>query len=161
MGNLCTKLQLKKLPPPPQSGVSKTGIEIRDIIARNLRMNVNNIYISDGNYLAYHYQTLREFLQHDYTNRIPYQSEKFDCDDFARVLVGREREWFHKNKHDNKASTFGQCWGDIRNSERDKTRRPHAVNFFIDANSEFWLIEPQTDILFKPTSNSSFFFACV
>lgn len=138
-----------------------TGTQVRGFVARSLRVPVDKIYVSDGSYLAYSIDALGKFLRADSTNTIKYQSEKFDCDDFARVLVGREREWFLQHQQQNRGSTLGICWGDIRNSEQDTTPRPHAVNFFIDSNQDFWLVEPQTDHFFKPTSNSSFFFACV
>lgn len=170
--------------PHPATGTKLSSDEVLQIIRNGLRLSDDRIKCADGIYMAYPLNALTTFLLHDVADKFKYKKERFDCDDFAFVVLGREREWFGQgedrihnptnvndpNANDATAnndttsaggSTFGFVWGDIRNSETDATRRPHAINFFIDDKKELWLIEPQNDRFFKPTSNSTFWLAVV
>jgi len=73
---------------------------------------------------------INAFLAIDETNRIKYQKEDVDCDDFAFMLLGQfsTPPW--------SAFAFGFIWTD-----------QHAMNICVDANLEIWLIEPQTDVV--------------
>jgi hypothetical protein len=159
MGNKCVSAAQTSRIPPPSTGTYLSSGKIRDIIKSELPDA--ETYASDGEYFAYDKAQLQAFLKADRTNLIKYKSESFDCDDFARVLVGREREWFRSHNQGDRGSTLGTVWGDIRPSEEHDEPYPHAVNFFVDEHEKLWLVEPQSDALTKPTSNSTFWFACV
>jgi hypothetical protein len=161
---------------PPADVVVRTSKEIREIISAKLR--VKDIHVSDGSYGCYSRSELERFLASDNVDELKYKKDRFDCDNFALALAGREAEWFAgsdsagangSGKSDdvdagveNGAGAFGSAFGivhgDIRKAEADTTPRPHAINFQIDADGELWLIEPQTDAIFKPTANSTFWF---
>jgi len=151
----------RQLPPSPSTGTILTADEVLAIVKRDLRIGEDKVFVGDGEYYAYARTSLEAFLAVDPTNSFKYRAEAFDCDDFARVLEGREREWFRGNDKGNRGSTLGTVWGDIRPTETDLEIYAHAKNFFIDSNRELWLVEPQSDILTKPTANSTFWLACV
>lgn len=158
MGNACRSLATV---PPPVVGTRLTNEEMRAIIKAVTKLTDDaDVRLGDGTYCAYSKAALETFLASDPTNGLRYKSESFDCDDFARVLVGREREWFRRANGDG-GSTLGTIWGDIRLASAPTVVRPHALNFFIDADRQFWIVEPQNDTLTKPTPESSYYFACV
>jgi hypothetical protein len=130
------------------------------IIGDALKLANDKIKVADGTYTAYALDVLRAFLFTDLANLFKYKKDCFDCDDFAFVVLGREREWFGQAEVDG-GSTFGFVWGDIRKSETDTEPNPHAINFFVDDSKELWLVEPQNDTVFKPTANSTFWLAVV
>ena len=158
MGNVCARLETIA---PPSHGTVLSHEEVRMLLRTALRVTDDKLFIGDGEYFAYDCATLQQFLSSDRTNALKYRSEKFDCDDFARVLVGQERVWFRMNDQGNRGSTLGIVWGDIRPSETSTEVYAHAVNVFIDSNREVWLVEPQNDQLSKPTSNSTFWMVCI
>ena len=103
---------------------------------------------------GYSIDTLREFLKLSGSIDISYRAESFDCDDFAHVLLGREREWYGRMSPSNGGSTFGWISGDLRlHNETDWNY--HAMNVFIDNYSKVWLIEPQTMEIFNPNQMSN------
>uniref|UniRef100_A0A6C0IX14 Agglutinin C-terminal domain-containing protein n=1 Tax=viral metagenome TaxID=1070528 RepID=A0A6C0IX14_9ZZZZ len=156
MGNCLTK---KIVTSPPHEGTSLTSVEVRDIIKRAFRIdNDAIIFIGDREYFAYSIDKLQEFLAEDSVNKLTYANERLDCDDFARILQGREREWFSKSTSGSGASTLGCVWGDLRPSEESTEPNYHAMNFFIDSERRVFMIEPQNDEIRLITSNSTHFF---
>lgn len=164
MGQAFRKLRVtvsSHLPPPPDSGTRLDSARVRKLLLETLRLPRSKCFVGDRNYLAYPREQLEAFLAAQDLDKVKWVAEIHDCDDFARVLCGAERQWFRQHKLGQYGSTLGTIWGDIRRSETDTEPRPHAVNVFIDADLELWLVEPQTDVLSKPTSNSEFWFVCV
>lgn len=146
----------------PTSGQVVSCDVLKSVIMSNLRMNSRaDIHIGDRDYFAYSLEDLKGFLKRDVTDQHLYKPECFDCDDFSYVTLGREKEWFGttatlESKHNKCGSTFGVVWGDIRYTEDETESNPHSVNFFVDEKLELWLIEPQSDQMWKPTRNSTF-----
>lgn len=141
--------------PPPEGIVEREGSDIREIIQQSLKSS--DIHIVDGKYGCYPKSEVERFLKSDVIDKLKYHKERFDCDNFALALAGREAEWYAGGVNES-GSAFGIVHGDIRKKETDTKKRPHAINFFIDDEGELWLIEPQNDKMFKPTSNSTFWF---
>lgn len=160
MGNQCCSGILTATVAPPSEGIILTNTEIADIIQTKFKMDRSKIFIGDKNYLAYPLETLKKFLEKDLADKIKYRSEVLDCDDFARILQGREREWFGRTQIENcGGSTFGCVWGDLRPTEESINPSYHAMNFFIDSDKNLWMVEPQTDKIREVTSKSSHWFA--
>jgi len=118
-------------------------IELNNIIPY-IRNQAGKIYlinpdlkVLDNEYALLTKTQIEEFLKSDWTNFRNYRKEKFDCDDFAIVLLGR----FHEK--------FGNCSVGFACSDT------HAFNFFVDEKRKLWLIEPQTDKIFI-SSNSKY-----
>ena len=131
-----------------------TGAELRAILSKELRItNPGVIATGDRNYALIDPVWITKFITLDLTNVIPYQSERFDCDDFSIVLTGEVRKWFWKAKIDAPIA-FGFLWGDIRQSEEATTVRGHAINFMVTKERKVVLIEPQTDNYSNFTTNS-------
>lgn len=154
MGNICSSKKSGVAPPPLELTV-RTSDEVRDILTQQLRCN--HLHIGDSAYGSYSIEELRAFLASDNVNKLKYHKNRFDCDNFALVLAGREAEYF-ANASGEVGSTFGIVHGDIRKDEKSDKTRPHAVNVFIDDHGKVWLIEPQTDEIYAPTKNSTFWF---
>lgn len=155
MGSKCAKSS-KNNTPPPSEVTQVTGSELRQIIKKSLGDGVC-CHIVDGDYGCYSKEDLERFLKSDNVDQLKYHAERFDCDNFALALAGREAEWY-STRSDKLGSGFGIVHGDIRKSEEDTKKRPHAINYLVDDGGELWLIEPQNDKIFKPTSNSTFWF---
>ena len=87
-------------------------------------------HISDRAKFLCDLEDVETFLKADGTNKMGYIAEERDCDDFAFRLKGQFSVpgWSH--------IALGIIWD-----------RAHAFNFVVDANMEFWCIEPQTDEL--------------
>lgn len=154
MGNACKKLGAGG--GPTTDCAVRTSSEIREIIKEKL--NPKHIRLADGKYGCYSIDDLKKLLESNEIDEIKYIKQKFDCDDFATALLGREKKWWHSQDVPDVGSSFGMVHGDIRKSEDDTESRPHAVNFLVDHEGEVWLIEPQNDKITKPTSNSTFWF---
>lgn len=91
-----------------------------------------NIHISDAKYQLPTKDQIENFLWSDDTSWREYALEHSDCDDFAFILAGRLRENFP-----------GFATGIVLSSN-------HAFNLFIDNNYQVWIIEPQSNKIFKP-----------
>ena len=159
MGQCCSNIKKIILPFPPRDIKYISGKEYRDMLNKIFK-NAKWIETSDNDYFTYSKSDLERFLNFDFTDLNRYKRELFDCDDFAKVLLGRERCWIRQLRIAS-GSTFGIIHGDIRSYEEDTNPRYHAVNFVIlknDDKEELWLIEPQNDKLFKLTSNSDIWF---
>jgi hypothetical protein len=162
MGNACISGLRDSRVKPPTEGTILTSREVETIVRAAFNLPVSSsVFLSDRDYFAYSTDKLREFLRADLTNALVYKAEALDCDDFARVLTGREREWFSGHTMGAYGSTLGIVWGDLRASETDEVVSPHAMNFFIDSTRKLWLLEPQSDVLREPTSNSTYWMANV
>ena len=89
-----------------------------------------NIYLSDKVYKLCCLSDIRYFLRQDKTNRLKFEKEFFDCDDFAYRLMGQFSipGW--------SALALGFCWTD-----------KHAVNILIGQDKKFYYVEPQQDTI--------------
>jgi len=163
MGNCLTIQSQRRIHPIMEmEGEYLEGKVIKNKIKNATGLKSGKIYIADNFYIAHKKENIERFLAVDDTHKLRYIQEKSDCDDFAFILLGRQREWFRYNMKSHPkfaGSTFGVIWGDIRLSEEDEEVRNHAMNFVVTSEKEFWLIEPQNDEWYRPTSNSRFFWA--
>jgi len=112
-----------------------TNIELGQI----LKPYCSNIWQSDENYSTININSLKNFLGVNPVSERKYILDSFDCDEFSFELMGNIQAW-------NGSGAFGIVWGNNKNGGA------HAWNFFIDQNKKLWYVEPQTDIIFEPTS---------
>ena len=73
-----------------------------------------------------------EFLKQDITDREAYIPERFNCDDFARNVHNRARNYGLKRKNKNWA--WAEIWV-----------HSHALNLYVNSDMEVVFIECQTD----------------
>lgn len=68
------------------------------------------------------------------TDKRTYDKYTHDCDEFSDILMGDVAQW-------DGALAFGTLW----------IKRPskHALNWLIDLDNTVWIIEPQTDKIFR------------
>lgn len=117
------------LPVPTERKVV-TGEDIYNIIRTYFPQG--EIFLSDSYsqpvYSLCDIADIEAFLDMDETNHIKYVAERFDCDNFARLLWGQlaQPAWA--------GYAIGLFWSNT-----------HAMVACIDANEDMWLIEPQTD----------------
>lgn len=152
----CSKEADEKIDPPEISVKIDRGVAAA--LMRDQLRAAAHVHTADARYGLFKDSDIVRFLEANTTDQYKYHAEGFDCDDFAFVLAGRVREWYHGAKQDCGAA-FGMLWGDIRKDDAPAEERPHAVNFYINEKQEIWLVEPQTDDLFKLNKYSRVDFA--
>lgn len=107
------------------------------------------LIVPDAKKAGYPIDTLRKFLNETGPIDLSYRLEAFDCDDFALVLLGKEREWFGRTSPQSTAgSTFAYISGDLRFNNETEVMG-HSMNAFVDNENQVWLIEPQTREIFN------------
>lgn len=106
------------------------------------------VYLSDVDYYLLDKALLKSILRSDGTDRYVYRKEGGDCDNFAKVLLGRinEMEILCDLK---RGTAFGYVSGLIYLPDKPEPVS-HAMNCFIykdkkSGDLKFKLIEPQSD----------------
>lgn len=94
------------------------------------------IYIPDRHLNVLRKEDVMTFLWLDKTDKKEYKVEVWDCDDFARELYCRAKNYFWEKYNLNAA--FGFLW-----------TIHHAFNFFVDTHRTVQFIEPQTDAFIR------------
>lgn len=122
-----------------------TAGEIRRLI--RTRWPQAAIYTADSGYLPLSPADLNEFLAVTQVDRLRYQAEGRDCDDFALALVYHARLTHHWGG----VPALGEAWGYFH-WLTDAEGRPayHACNLAVLAGPELVLIEPQSDDIHRP-----------
>jgi len=117
--------EIKKLPSPTEKRTIN-GSELRQLI--RAKFPTGEIETSDTVFSLCSIEDIEAALDVDETNHLVYVAERFDCDNFARLLWGQLGcpEWAHY--------AIGLFWSD-----------KHAMVLCVDANKDVWLVEPQTD----------------
>ena len=112
--------------------------EVIELLQAQLKNDnhVLTVVVSDYKYRIAPKSEYLRMIHYDNTNTIPYEEDYGDCDDFATRLHGAFciPGW--------SALVVGEV---ICNTGRDC----HAINCFIDTNKQVWLIEPQTDQVWR------------
>lgn len=95
------------------------------------------IYVADRYYYLCTLQDVFDFLDSDETDKEHYVSEWFDCDNFSFRLMGQfqVKPW--------SAIAMAIVWSGT-----------HAYNLVVVTAEGVFLIEPQTDKLFRPNSGA-------
>jgi hydroxymethylpyrimidine/phosphomethylpyrimidine kinase len=117
--------------------------EIRHIIAKAIGGIISptvNPLLPDAEYYLPRLEEVQRIVKEDHTDRMAYMEEVFDCDDSAVLLKAAFIKDAYKRKR--RAYAFGIVWGMFPH--------PHAVNWVITRDKEFFFIEPQTDEIYKP-----------
>ena len=93
-------------------------------------------WFSDAEYKLAPFNEYQRFLHWNQVDKRLYIKEFYDCDDFSFQLMGDIQipGW--------SALAFGILWTDVPGGG-------HAVNFFIDTNRDVWIVEPQSDSIFR------------
>lgn len=98
------------------------------------------IRLSDQEYQPASLSAIAQVLASDQIDKMKYEAEGFDCDDFTFALMGA----FHHNRETAKMAIF-ILWADTPEGG-------HAVCSFHDG-MDVMIIEPQTDKVFSPPRN--------
>ena len=126
---MCWLQKKKVISPETITPVSTGKINLAELtsLLKNCVPASQVIMADQWKYLC-HYDDIALFLAQDETNKMEYQSETLDCDDFAFRLKGQFSipEW--------SGLALGICW-----------TQNHALSCFVDEKWKLWFIEPQTD----------------
>lgn len=122
------RLQNKKNIPKPKITGRISITKLRKLLRDN---KIYNIYLSDGHYDLCSLKEAKRFLKADKSDLKKYKHEVYDCDNFSRALWGYWQEW-------QATICMGIAWS-----------KGHAFNIFIDDQFEIYIIEPQSDHVFK------------
>jgi hypothetical protein len=98
-----------------------------------------HILLADEKYKTTSKSEIERYLEEDVLDKLKYVSEYYDCDDFSFALKGK------LSNPDWGKLPFGILWTETRSGA-------HALNCFVDKDREVWIIEPQTDEIFKLSS---------
>jgi hypothetical protein len=121
---------------PPIFMTNESYITINDVLVSEFPNA--SIFLYDKDYQLTDYSEYQRFIEWDKTNMYSYIEYYFDCDDFAFTLFGN----IHR-----------EGWGGLAFGVLMLSEPPHAINFFIDSDLEVYLVEPQTDKIFKMPNN--------
>ena len=124
-----TKIAELEKSSPPLPAVVRAEISYGDLAELfNNKFPDIPYFISDSTKYLCDIEDIQAFLEQDATNRLTYVTERFDCDDFTYRLMGQFSipGWSEIAK--------GIIWTD-----------KHALLGCVDANRDFWYIEPQSD----------------
>ena len=104
-----------------------------------------NIVLEDDAYYCPPKSDVTRLLRENSTNRKKYAPDIYDCDDFAFTL----KYCFIKDAYRNKERRYPHCFGIIMGGKLDGDE-PHAINLVITNKLKLFLVDPQTDRIFKP-----------
>ncbi len=137
---------LKVTPPPriePKTTIPTQTLTYKDVILPAIQREFGTwgyeLMVTDTKWRAYTWHQIAGFLLYqDDTNKIPYQDNYFDCDDYAKVTLGDIAKALP-------GVAFGILFFQVRGSETY-----HAVNFFYmpDFYQRIICFEPQGDGFF-------------
>lgn len=119
--------------------------EVRRIIRKATRCKRkiwNRIYLPDAEYYLPPMADVDRVLAESAVNRKRWVEERFDCDDFAKVLAADFARDAYKDGTRRSAYCMGVVWGQLPG--------PHAINWVITDDKRLHFIEPQNDQVFKP-----------
>lgn len=109
-----------------------------------------NIIPTDNYFRLTKVSDWQRFFAADVADQKPYQTELFDCDDFATWLLGAATMWAPEY-------AFGMMF--IATQDWSSA---HAINFFISVNEngekEIWFVEPQNDKLYRSIEEMGYSF---
>ena len=111
--------------------VSSKKISLQDlyILIRDKFPGIS-LWISDNEYTLCHYNDVAYFLAISQIDKLPYEPETFDCDDYSAVL------WGEFSKPPWSGLAIGYLWTEV-----------HALNCVVTEDLKFLFLEPQTDEL--------------
>jgi len=125
--------------------VSAQYMEI--LIGSKTGISKNKIWQADETYYYTDLKTIKDILKYDLTDEREYESEKYDCDDFAATVYSKFRYIFELN-------TMGMARGiKIVDNTTGKTIGWHRANVFVawDNSLKVYYLEPQTDYITELT----------
>jgi len=129
----------------PKDTKKTTSNDIFQLIAAVLGY-YPNVKFFDDDYKTTTLEEYKRFIQYSKVNWLTYESEYFDCDDFAIALWGE----FTKTKY-----WSGLAFGEI-SVHNKKTDGCHALNIFITNDEAVYYCEPQNDSIFLLNSKPEY-----
>ncbi|MGP8320472.1 MAG: lectin MOA-related protein [Methanosarcinaceae archaeon] len=114
-----------------------SGKKVKEILNE---CNTGNKWVGDDTFKLIDTNNLIDFLNKNQVSKRKYITDFHDCDDYCYELMGEVSTWYPEG-------SFGMIWGN-----KVKDNEAHAWNFFINENNEIMYVEPQTDEIFKPST---------
>jgi hypothetical protein len=108
------------------------------------------IVLPDSAFYSMSISSLRSFLTQDQTDRLQYQQNRMDCDDFAMILSGNLRRWEYDIEHTTHSFFFCIAYGPHKINQDSF----HAFNLVWTLEEGLRIVEPQTDEIVSPKEYS-------
>lgn len=117
--------------------------DVNRLIVKQFGNKLHNIKIAlpDAEYILPSEDKVKQVLRDTTIDHRNYQTEVFDCDDFAFLLSAKFINEGVKDKNP-RSYLFGRLWGLIDINGRNVM---HAVNWYANKNKKIKVIEPQQD----------------
>lgn len=113
---------------------------LESILYRWTRCNRSHIYIPDPLMDLPELKEVKIFLELDKTNELPFETDKWDCDNYSALLRVKAMLYSHSK---------GENWA-FGDAESNKYGG-HRFNLFVAKGWQVYYVEPQDDTLFtKP-----------
>lgn len=106
--------------------------DVRKLFAAHDNLEIDDLHLTDRNFKLVDIEHLRRYLRENPVSERKYVPGKFDCDDFAYVLMGDITRW-----------DSDLCVGIIHGKREGGTM--HAWNVCIGTDYKIYFIEPQSD----------------
>lgn len=129
---------------PRPAKVYVSNEEVRRILASVLNGKLAEdfrLFLGDNSYYLQPLADARTVITNSGLSRAEYMPETFDCDDFAIVLKSHFCEAAYKDFERRPPHCMGLIWGELPHV--------HAINWMINDDYRFRLIEPQTGEVFE------------
>lgn len=94
---------------------------------------------SDAQYKLVDVEHFKNWLRFNPVSSRTYIADVHDCDNFSKELLGDVSKW-------DPGLAFGEIW------MRPPGGGCHALNWLMDIDRTVWLVEPQNDKVFRPTT---------
>lgn len=116
--------------------------------ALGARMKVGaHLHLPDLKYYCPSLEYTKKVMKESLTETMVWTEEIFDCDDFAIVLKADFAKDAYRNLARRSPHCFGIVWGSLPG--------PHAINWVITDDKQFWFVEPQNDTIYKPSNKET------
>jgi len=101
-------------------------------------------YSADKEHYFTDWETWKQLLEYDWTDKKKYLTDRYDCDNFAGSFCARMAEIYGLN-------TAGRLYCDVYDKDTGVKINPHVAVLIIDKDKRVFLMESQTDNLIEIT----------
>ena len=95
-------------------------------------------YSADKKHYFTDWETWKQLIEYDWTNKKKYLADRYDCDNFAGSFCARMAEIYGLN-------TAGRLYCDVYDKDTGVKINPHVAVLIVDKDKRMFLMESQTD----------------
>lgn len=124
-----------------------TGSYLKGLITA--KTGITNVRLADKTYYYVDIDTVKDILKYDLVDEKEYETEKFDCDDYAQTIYSIFRYVFELNSMGTARAI------EMKDAATDKRLGFHRANIFLASDNgtlKLYYLEPQNDFIKEITS---------